>query len=65
MLLYVKPYLWLWQVYLKRGLPRLQPFPHALKDWAMPAAATTDFQYLLLSLLFLQTRPIVLVRLPN
>ena len=51
------------QVYLKRGLPRLRPFSlAALREWGAPLSATSDFQYLLYSLLLLQCRPLALVR---
>ena len=50
------------QVYVKQGLPRLRPFSlAALREWAAPMTATTDFQYLLYSLLFLQSKPLALV----
>ena len=45
---------------IKHGVPRFRPFPAALKQWALPATASTDFQYLLLSVLFLQARPMAL-----
>ena len=51
------------QVVIKHGLPRFRPFPAALKQWVMPASASTDFQYLLLSVLFLQARPMALASL--
>ena len=50
------------QVYLKAGLPRLRPFPAAVKGWLQQVAATTDFQYALMNMLFLPQRPLVLVR---
>lgn len=50
------------QVIIKQGVPRLRPFPGALKQWVLPASASTDFQYLLLCMLFLQARPMALVR---
>ena len=53
------------QVIIKHGLPRFRPFPAALKQWVMPASASTDFQYLLLSVLFLQARPMALASLPR
>ena len=46
---------------IKQGVPKLRPFPAALKQWVLPASASTDFQYLLLSVLFLQARPMALV----
>lgn len=49
------------QVYLRRGVPRLRPFPAALKQWAQPVTTSHDFQYAMLSLLFLGARPIALV----
>ena len=53
------------QVYLKRGLPRLRPFSlAALRDWGAPLAGTSDFQYLLYSLLLQQSKPLALVRTP-
>ena len=50
------------QVVIKQGAPKLRPFPGALKQWVLPASASTDFQYLLLCMLFLQARPMALVR---
>ena len=51
------------QVYLKYGLPKFKPFPGAIKAWLQPAAAGSDFQYLVLSSLFLNApRPMLLVR---
>ena len=55
---------WLWhclQVYLKHGVPRVRPFPAALKQWAQPVTSSHDFQYAMLSLLFLGSKPIALV----
>ncbi|EIE18733.1 hypothetical protein COCSUDRAFT_68176 [Coccomyxa subellipsoidea C-169] len=49
---------------LKHGRPTLRPFPAALKAWFVPVATSTDFQYLLLSFMFLQTRPMTLVVVP-
>ena len=50
------------QVYLKYGAPRLRPFPAALKQWAAPVTATHDFQYAMLSMLFLSSKPVALVQ---
>ncbi|BDA49740.1 hypothetical protein COCOBI_14-3600 [Coccomyxa sp. Obi] len=53
-----------YKLFLKYGKPALRPFPAALKAWFGPAAMSTDFQYLLLSILFLQARPMTLVVVP-
>ena len=51
------------QVYLKYGLPKLRPFPGAIKAWVQPASAASDFQYLILAALFINApRPMFLVR---
>lgn len=50
------------QVIIKHGVPQLRPFPGALKQWVLPASSSTDFQYLMLCMLFLQSRPLALVR---
>ena len=51
------------QVYLKFGLPKIRPFPAAIKTWMQNAGLTTDFQYTVLAALFINApRPTVLVR---
>ena len=51
------------QVYLKYGLPKLRPFPGAIKAWVQPASAASDFQYLILAALFINApRPMFSVR---
>ncbi|KAK9857999.1 hypothetical protein WJX84_008277 [Apatococcus fuscideae] len=54
-----------YKVYLKSGLPRLRPFPAAIKGYMQQVAATTDFQYALMNMLFLPQRPMMLVMLPT
>ncbi|KAK9809760.1 hypothetical protein WJX73_003583 [Symbiochloris irregularis] len=53
-----------YRVYLKHGLPKLRPFPAALKQWAQPVTTSHDFQYTMLSLLFIGSKPIALVLMP-
>jgi hypothetical protein len=52
------------QLYLKHGAPSLRPFPAALKAYFGHVAISTDCQYLLLSFMFLQMRPMALVSIP-
>lgn len=52
------------QLYLKHGAPSLRPFQAALKAYFGHVAISTDFQYLLLSFMFLQMRPMALVSIP-
>ncbi|CAL5220522.1 g2554 [Coccomyxa viridis] len=54
----------LYKVIIKHGVPQLRPFPGALKQWVLPASSSTDFQYLMLCMLFLQSRPLALVVVP-
>ncbi|KAK9821054.1 hypothetical protein WJX74_006530 [Apatococcus lobatus] len=54
-----------YKVYLKAGLPRLRPFPAAIKGYLQQVAATTDFQYALMNVLFLPQRPMMLVMVPT
>ena len=46
------------QVYLVRGPPPIRrPYLATLSGWALPVAGTTDAQYFIMSVLFLQSRP--------
>ena len=50
-------------MYLVRGAPPLRrPYLASLSGWALPVAGTTDAQYFIMSMLFLQSRPLALVR---
>lgn len=50
------------QVYLRYGAPRIWPFSwQAVKAWAVPATASTDFQYAIIAMVFIPAKPIVLV----
>ena len=53
------------QVYLKHGFPQLWPFSFAaIKQYMVPVSAMTDFQYALLSIVFLTAKPILLIMVP-
>ncbi|KAK9806982.1 hypothetical protein WJX72_009425 [[Myrmecia] bisecta] len=54
-----------YKVFLKAGAPPLRPFPAGIKNWVARVTPSTDFQYLLMTLMFLTARPITLVLVPT
>jgi len=54
-----------YKVYLRYGAPQVWPFSlQSIKTWMVPVTASTDFQYALISMVFLSSKPIILIMVP-
>lgn len=54
-----------YKVYLGYGTPQVWPFSlQKIQTWLVPVTASTDFQYALISTVFLTAKPIILIMFP-